>query len=50
VLWGGDVARDAGGDADTAALQALNAKIGRDERVDATLLPIGDGLMIARKR
>ncbi|HZZ66106.1 MAG TPA: class I SAM-dependent methyltransferase [Candidatus Baltobacteraceae bacterium] len=50
VLWGGDVAREAGGDADTAALQALNAKIGRDERVDATLLPIGDGLMIARKR
>lgn len=50
VLWGGDVARDAAGDKDTAALQALNAKIGRDERVEASLLPIGDGLMIVRKR
>jgi predicted O-methyltransferase YrrM len=50
VLWGGDVARPADGDADTAALQALNAKIRDDERVDIVLLPIGDGLTLARKR
>jgi caffeoyl-CoA O-methyltransferase len=50
VLWGGDVADPAETDADTVALRKLNAKIGRDERVDASLLTIGDGLSIVRKR
>ncbi|MEO5843311.1 MAG: class I SAM-dependent methyltransferase, partial [Caldimonas sp.] len=50
TLWGGKVARPAGGDADTAALQALNAKLHGDERIDLSLLPIGDGLTLARKR
>jgi predicted O-methyltransferase YrrM len=50
VLWGGDVANQDSSDEDTVALRSLNRKIGRDERVDATLLPIGDGLMVVRKR
>ena len=50
VLWGGSVVHPADGDADTEALQVLNAKIHRDERVDMALLPIGDGLTLARKR
>lgn len=50
VLWGGAVARPAEGDADTAALQALNAKLHHDPRVDLALLPIGDGLTLVRKR
>lgn len=50
VLWGGDVADPNVTDEDTSALRALNAKVGRDERVDGSLLPIGDGLMIVRKR
>jgi len=49
VLWSGAVARKAKTD-DTRALQALNAKLHRDERVDIALLPIGDGLTLARKR
>jgi caffeoyl-CoA O-methyltransferase len=49
VLWGGSVARPAQ-DADTRALQALNDKIHADERVDVVLLPIGDGVTLARKR
>lgn len=49
VLWDGAVARPAKSE-DTAALQALNAKLHRDERVDLSLLPIGDGLTLARKR
>jgi predicted O-methyltransferase YrrM len=49
VLWSGSVARPAN-DADTAALQALNRKLHSDERVDMSLLPIGDGLTLARKR
>ena len=49
VLWGGSVARPSQ-DADTAALQALNDKIHGDERVDIAMLPIGDGVTLARKR
>lgn len=51
VLWSGRVAEPAAdGDADTAALQALNRRLHTDERVDLSLLPIGDGLTLARKR
>jgi caffeoyl-CoA O-methyltransferase len=50
TLWDGKVAHPAPGDADTAALQALNAKLHGDVRVDVSLLPIGDGLTLARKR
>ena len=50
VLWSGRVADPQVTDEDTAALRALNAKVGRDERVDASLLSIGDGLMVVRKR
>jgi caffeoyl-CoA O-methyltransferase len=49
VLWSGAVARPAG-DADTAALQALNDKLLRDERVDLAMLAISDGVTLARKR
>ena len=45
----GDVARPAK-DEDTRALQALNDKLHRDERIDVAMLPIGDGLTLARKR
>jgi caffeoyl-CoA O-methyltransferase len=48
TLWGGDVARPARDD-DTRALQALNDKLHRDERIDMAMLPIGDGLTLARK-
>lgn len=50
VLWSGEVVQPSSQDPDTIALRALNEKIGKDERVDATLLPIGDGLMVVRKR
>jgi predicted O-methyltransferase YrrM len=49
TLWGGDVARPARDD-DTRALQALNDKLHTDQRIDLALLPIGDGLTLARKR
>jgi predicted O-methyltransferase YrrM len=50
VLWSGKVVHRANGEADTEALQILNAKIHLDERVDMTLLPVSDGLTLARKR
>jgi predicted O-methyltransferase YrrM len=49
VLWSGRVATDAG-DEDTLALQRLNRKLHGDERIDLSLLPIGDGLTLARRR
>lgn len=49
TLWSGEVARPAKNE-DTAALQALNDKLHRDERVDVSLLTVGDGLTLVRKR
>jgi caffeoyl-CoA O-methyltransferase len=49
TLWSGAVARPAT-DPDTLALQALNQKLHGDARIDLSLLPIGDGLTLARKR
>jgi len=50
VLWGGDVADPRKNDTDTAALRTLNAKLHGDERVDLSMLPLADGLTLARKR
>jgi len=50
VLWGGRVADPSAIDEDTVAIRALNAKVHADARVDACLLPIGDGLTLAVKR
>lgn len=50
VLWGGEVVKSDTHDEDTDALRELNVKMGRDDRVDASLLTIGDGLTLARKR
>ncbi len=50
ALWSGRVADPAANDPDTAALRTLNAKLRDDERVDFSLVPIGDGLALARKR
>ena len=50
VLWGGAVADPADDDRQTLILRALNAKIRGDERVSSLLLPVGDGLTLARRR
>jgi len=50
MLWSGKVADPDAHDEDTDALRALNAKIRDDKRVDACLLTVGDGVMLARKR
>jgi predicted O-methyltransferase YrrM len=50
VLWGGAVADPSDARESTVALRRLNAEVFADPRVDATLVPIGDGLTLARKR
>jgi predicted O-methyltransferase YrrM len=50
VLWSGKVADEAVEDEDTRAIRDLNAKLNGDNRIDLSLLPIGDGLTLARKR
>ena len=50
MLQDGDVADPEATGAGVAAIRALNAKLAGDERVDRVLLPIGDGMTLARKR
>ena len=50
TLWSGKVADPEVADADTVALRHFNEVLHRDERVDLSMLPLGDGLTLARKR
>lgn len=50
VLWYGKVADDADTSQQTCAIRQLNDYIYQDERVDMSMLPIGDGLTLAIKR
>ncbi|MBX3015600.1 MAG: class I SAM-dependent methyltransferase [Caldilineaceae bacterium] len=50
VLWGGSLIDEQKQDADSNALRALNQAIHKDDRVDVSMVPIGDGLTLARKR
>ncbi len=49
MLWSGRVVNAANDDDQTQALDALNRKIHKDTRVFPSLVPIADGLMLARK-
>ena len=50
TLWSGAVADPVDTSADTAAIRRFNEHLRRDERVDLSLVPIGDGLTLARRR
>jgi predicted O-methyltransferase YrrM len=50
VLWSGRVLDPKDRSADTKALRALNAKLKDDDRIDLAMLPIGDGVTLARIR
>ena len=50
TLWNGRVADTGAQDADTLAIRAFNERLKNDQRIDLSLVPIGDGLTLARKR
>ncbi len=50
VLWNGAVADPANDEDDTNAIRAFNEKLLGDDRVSLSLLPLADGLTLARKR
>src|SRR5687768_7443793 len=50
ALWSGGVADGTDQRDNTRAIRALNSKIAADHRVTNSLVPIGDGLHLARKR
>ena len=50
TLWSGRVADPAVADANTTALRAFNELVHKDQRVDFCLVPIADGVTLARKK
>ena len=50
MLWDGAVADPANQKDTTKAIRALNAKLRDDPRIDFSLIPVGDGIALARPR
>jgi len=50
VLWGGSVCDPTDAEPSTLAIRELNQALHHDERIELSLLPIGDGLTLALKR
>jgi len=50
VFWDGRALDPPALDPDSAAIHALTVKAFADDRVDPALVPIGDGLLVVRKR
>jgi len=50
TLWSGRVADPENAEPDTLALRHFNEHLHGDDRIDLSLVPIGDGLTLARKR
>jgi predicted O-methyltransferase YrrM len=50
VLWGGKVADPDDTGESTLAIRAFNCKVHEDDRVSLSMLPIGDGMTLIRKR
>jgi predicted O-methyltransferase YrrM len=50
TLWSGDVVKHEKTDENTVAIRAVNHALRDDDRIDLSLLAIGDGVTLARKR
>ena len=49
TLWSGDVANPENDEPGTRAIRRFNEMLKQDDRVDISLVPIGDGLTLVRK-
>ncbi len=49
VLWSGRVADEADNEKNTRAIRAFNSRIADDDRVESVMLPVADGITLARK-
>lgn len=47
VLWHGNVVKDDADDPDTLALRAFNQKVFEEDRVEISMIPLGDGMTLA---
>ncbi|MCH7805786.1 MAG: class I SAM-dependent methyltransferase [Proteobacteria bacterium] len=50
VLWSGAVIDPAAGDENTAAIRAFNDAVMKDQRAYLSMIPVGDGLLLACKK
>ncbi len=50
VLWSGNVVDESDQSENTVAIRAINDHVAADDRVEAVMLPIADGVTIARKK
>ncbi len=50
ILWYGKVALEDCNDKDTAAIRLFNDLVTQDERMENIIVPIRDGIMVARRR
>ncbi len=50
VLWGGNVVNPDATDDNSRAIRAFNDRLAQDDRVEKVMLPVSDGLTIARKK
>lgn len=50
TLWNGSVVDKDDNNTDTEAIREFNRLLQHDDRIDLSLVPIGDGLTLARKR
>jgi predicted O-methyltransferase YrrM len=50
VLWGGSVVDESKQDEETLGVRRLNERLAADQRVTISMLPVADGVTLARKR
>lgn len=50
ILWYGKVVLENIKDKETQAIREFNCRVTKDDRVDNLILPIRDGIMVARKK
>lgn len=50
TLWSGQVLDQSDQSPNTVAMRTFNASVSRDDRVEAVIIPIGDGLTLIRKK